>query len=139
MTQNNLGAALWGLAGSLAGEERQARLDEAVAAYREALVFRTAERAPMDYAMTQNNLGAALRGLAGSLAGEERQARLDEAVAAYREALVFYTAERAPMDYAMTQTNLQKALKDLGTDAGTTRRLAPVRREGRGRVWRWLR
>jgi hypothetical protein len=83
--------------------------------------------------------GAAAVRSASALAGEERQARLDEAVAAYREALVFYTAERAPMDYAMTQTNLQKALKDLGTDAGTTRRLAPVRREGRGRVWRWLR
>jgi hypothetical protein len=54
------------------------------------------------------------------------------------EALRFYTAERGPLDYARTQNNLQRALKDLGTDAGTTRRLAPARHEGRGRVWRWV-
>jgi hypothetical protein len=93
----------------------------------------------MQYAATQNNLGATLGDLAGGLAGAERQARLEEAVAAFRQALVFYTAERAPMQYAMTQNNLQRVLKDLGTDAGTTRQLAPGRREGRGRVWRWFR
>src|SRR5712692_4463130 len=97
-------------ASALAGEQRRARLEEAVAAYREALVFRTAERAPMDYAATQNNLGAALRELAGGLAGEQRRARLEEAAAAFRQALVFRTAERAPMHYAATQNNLGNAL-----------------------------
>ena len=35
-----------------------------MAAYEAALVYYTAERAPLDYAMTQNNLGNAYRDLA---------------------------------------------------------------------------
>ncbi len=59
-TQNNLGNAL----ASLGERERQstARLEEAVAAYREALKEWTRERVPLDWARTQNNLGNALRG-----------------------------------------------------------------------------
>src|SRR5262245_39752243 len=40
-----------------------ARLEEAVAAFRDALKERTRERVPLDWAMTQNNLGIALRTL----------------------------------------------------------------------------
>src|SRR5207302_6463348 len=69
----------------LAGEERRGRLEEAVGAYREALRFRTGERAPLQYAVTQNNLGNALSELAEGLSGEDRRARLEEAVGAYRE------------------------------------------------------
>ncbi len=56
-TQNNLGTAL-----STLGERESgtARLEEAVAAYREALKEYTRERVPLDWAMTQNNLGTAL-------------------------------------------------------------------------------
>ena len=42
-------------------ESGTAKLEEAVAAYREALKERTRERVPLDWATTQNNLGNALR------------------------------------------------------------------------------
>ncbi|MGH2717349.1 MAG: hypothetical protein ACRDJU_02065 [Actinomycetota bacterium] len=108
-----LGNAALRAAGALAGEARQGRLEEAVAAYREALRFHTAEAAPLAYAMTQNNLGATLGDLAGSLAGEARQAGLEEAVAAYRQALRFYTAEAAPMQHETVTDNLRLALGKL--------------------------
>jgi len=58
MTLTNLGDAL-----SRLGERESgtARLEEAVAAYRDALKERTRERVPLDWAMTQNNLETALR------------------------------------------------------------------------------
>ncbi len=57
MTQNNLGAALSALGERESGT---AGLEEAVSAYRAALLERTRERVPLDWATTQNNLGAAL-------------------------------------------------------------------------------
>jgi hypothetical protein len=60
MTQNNLGITLWDLAGALDGEERQARLEEAVDTYREALRFYTAEAAPLQHATVMGNLQRAL-------------------------------------------------------------------------------
>ena len=74
MTQNNLGNALWTLGERESGT---ARLEEAVAAYREALEERTRERVPLDWAMTQKNLGTALRALGERESGT---ARLEEAV-----------------------------------------------------------
>jgi tetratricopeptide (TPR) repeat protein len=94
VTQNNLGNALRILG---ARESGTARLDEAVAAYREALEERTRERAPLDWAATQNNLGVALRTLGERESGT---ARLEEAVAAYRDALEERTRERVPLDWA---------------------------------------
>ena len=79
-----------------------------MAAYEAALVYYTAERAPLDYAMTQNNLATAYRNLAEI---EDRENNLRRAVAAYEAALVYYTAERAPLDYAMTQNNLGDCLR----------------------------
>ena len=74
-------------------ESGTARLDEAVAAYREALKERTRERVPLEWAMTQNNLGNALRTLGERESGT---ARLDEAVAAYRAALKEYDPRARP-------------------------------------------
>ena len=91
MTQNNLGNALWRLGERESGT---ARLEEAVAAYREALQEYTRERVPLDWATTQNNLGNALWRLGERESGT---ARLEEAVAAYREALKEYTRERVPL------------------------------------------
>src|SRR5262249_55057167 len=87
MTQNSLGIALWSLGER---ESETAKLEEAVAAYREALKEQTRERVPLDWAMTQNNLGDALLVLGQ---GESGTAKLEEAVAAHREALKELTRE----------------------------------------------
>ena len=65
-------------------ESGTATLEEAVAAFREALKENTRERVPLDWAATQKNLGNALTTLGERESGT---ARLQEAVAAYREAL----------------------------------------------------
>ena len=114
--QNSLGNALQNLG---ARESGSALLEEAVAAYRDALKERTRERVPLDWAMTQNNLGAALQTLG---ARESDTARLEEAVAAYRDALKEYIRENVPLDWATTQNNLGNALATLGArESGTAR------------------
>jgi tetratricopeptide (TPR) repeat protein len=77
-TQNNLGIALSALGERESGT---ARLDEAVAAYREALKEQARERAPLDWAMTQVNLGNALFSLGERESGTAKLK--EEAVAAY--------------------------------------------------------
>ncbi|PDW02098.1 hypothetical protein [Candidatus Viridilinea mediisalina] len=121
-------ASAWVLIGNarsrvanLAGEDRRARLHAALAAYDEALRFRTPESAPLAYAATQNNRAAILSAIA-SLAGEDRRARLRAALAAYDEALRFYTPESAPLDYAMTQGNLLNLHRMLADDPAEQRR-----------------
>jgi tetratricopeptide (TPR) repeat protein len=93
MAQNNLGLSLYRLGERESGT---AKLEEAVAAYREALKEWTRERVPLQWATTQNNLGNALLRLGER---ENGTAKLEEAVAAYREALREYTRERAPLDW----------------------------------------
>ena len=61
--------------------ENLERLEEAIAAYREALKDRTRERLPLEWAGTQNNLGNALAILGARKTGT---AHLDEAGTAYR-------------------------------------------------------
>ncbi len=111
--QGSLGNALSRVA-TLGEEDRGARLREALAAYEQALRFRTPEAAPLAYATTQNNRGAVLSDLA-TLGEEDRGARLREALAAYEQALRFRTPEAAPLDYAMTQNNRGAVLSDLAT------------------------
>ena len=129
-TQNNLGNALETLGERESGT---ARLEQAVAAYRDALQERTRERVPLDWAMTQNNLGTALRTLGERESGT---ARLEEAVTAYRDALKEQTRERVPLEWATTQNNLGNALADArGTRerhgaAGTGRHRLPRRAAG---------
>jgi tetratricopeptide (TPR) repeat protein len=74
-----------------------ARLEGAVAAYREALKENTHARVPLEWAKTENNLGEALF-ILGKL--ESGTARLEEAVAAYREALQERTRARVPLQWA---------------------------------------
>ena len=83
-------------------------LEEAVTAYRDALLERTRERVPLQWATTQNNLGNALSTLGERESGT---ARLEEAVSAYRDALLERTRERVPLQWATTQTNLGAALR----------------------------
>jgi tetratricopeptide (TPR) repeat protein len=115
--QNNLGNALATLGERESGTTK---LQEAVAAYREALKEFTRERLPLRWAMTQNNLGAAL----GTLGERESDAaKLEETVAAYREALKEFTRERAPLDWAMTQNNLGVTLAAVGARESDTAKL----------------
>jgi hypothetical protein len=60
MTQNNLGAALCQQGIRTGGEAGTELLSQAVAAFREALIVRTRDSLPQDWAVTQNNLGIAL-------------------------------------------------------------------------------
>jgi tetratricopeptide (TPR) repeat protein len=100
-------------------EARTARLEQAVAAYRQALHGRTRERVPLAWAATQNNLGIALMRLGQRQVGT---AQLEQAVHAYQQALLEWTRERVPLDWAGTQNNLGTALRMLGErDAGTAR------------------
>jgi protein-arginine kinase activator protein McsA len=117
--QVSLGNALQHAAG-LPGEDRGARLREALAAYDAALRYRTPETVPLAYAATQNNRAVLLRDLA-SVPGEDRGARLREALAAYDAALRIYTAETVPLDYAMTQNNRAVLLRDLASVPGEDR------------------
>ena len=71
-------------------DRKNKALQEAVAAYQEALKERTRDRAPLVWATTQNNLGDALRVLGERESGT---GRLEEAVAAYREALKVRTQD----------------------------------------------
>ncbi len=79
MTQMDLGFALERLGERESGT---GRLEEAVAAYREALKENTRERAPFDWASTQTSLGNALLSLGERESGT---ALLEDAVAAYRQ------------------------------------------------------
>jgi tetratricopeptide (TPR) repeat protein len=119
-TQNNLGIVLVDLAGRETGRERgTAKLEEAVAAYREALKERTREHVRLEWATTQSNLCTALERLGER---ESEMAKLDEAVVACREALKERTRERVPLDWARTQSNLCIALERLGDrESGTVK------------------
>ncbi|MFV0680392.1 MAG: hypothetical protein ACK5NW_08930, partial [Ottowia sp.] len=119
-------AAMWvalGNALATCGQQQgqRAELEQAVAAYEQALEVYTRERVPLDWAATQNNLGAALQTLGQRESGTDR---LAQAVAAYEQALDVYTRERVPLDWAMTQNNLGNALRALGERESGTDRLA---------------
>jgi tetratricopeptide (TPR) repeat protein len=107
VTQNNPGSALRTLGERESGT---ARLEEAVAAYRDALKKYTRERVPLQWATIQNNLGNALWTLGERESGT---ARLEEAVAAYRDALMERIRERVPLDWAVSFGNQGVALMQL--------------------------
>jgi tetratricopeptide (TPR) repeat protein len=88
-------------------ESGTARLEEAVAAFREALQENTRARAPFEWARTQSNLGEALWRLGERESGT---ARLEEAVAACREALQENTRARVPLQWATSTGNQGEAL-----------------------------
>ena len=109
------------------------RLEQAVAAYTEALKERTRERVPLEWAMTQSNLGAALAALGEREGGPER---LEQAVAAYTEALKERTRARVPLDWAMVQNNLGAALVTQGPGATTAEAAAAGSARRRGNIKR---
>jgi tetratricopeptide (TPR) repeat protein len=109
VTQNNLGLALWRFGERESGT---ARLEEAVAAYREALQGRTRARVPLQWA-----IGIALWRLGERESGT---ARLEEAAAAFREALQENTRARVPHQWAMTR--IISAMRSECSESGTARR-----------------
>ena len=100
-------------------ESDTARLNEAVAAFREALEGTNARARPAAMGPDPEQS----RQCVGRLGERESDtARLNEAVAAFREALKECTRERVPLDWAMTQNNLGIALWRLGErESGTAR------------------
>ncbi len=117
--QGSLGNALQ-RAATLPGEDRGARLREALAAYDQALLISTPDTVPLNYAATQNNRASLLRELA-SVPGEDRGARLREALAAYDQALRFRTPDTVPLNYAATQNNRAVLLRELASVPGEDR------------------
>jgi hypothetical protein len=81
-------------------------LEEAVAAYREALKERTRYKVPLDWAGTQTNLGNAL-----SMLGERESGtgRLEEAVVSYKGALEIFEPAHATHYAVIANDNLRKA------------------------------
>lgn len=100
-------------------EPGRARLEQAVAAFREALAECPRELAPLDWGRAQVNMANALQRLGEREAGLER---MEEAAAAYRAALKELTRDRVPQDWATTQLNLGHVLRSIGLrEAGTVR------------------
>jgi tetratricopeptide (TPR) repeat protein len=86
------------------GESRADYCLLAVAACKEALIYRTAEQYPLAYAATENNLGNAYFAL--SEEGGAASDSLREAHDAFSRALQVYSKEKHPRQYATTQNNL---------------------------------
>lgn len=154
MIQNNLGTAFWNLAQHEKDDKtRKARekyahavtgrlpdslllptpadwLEQAIAAYRAALTYRTLEVAPAAYAASQNNLGTAYWHLANldSTNRQERRDLLQQAITAYQAALsaVHYlqianqnTAPTLTFDQHATHNNLGLAYYQVATHQPT--------------------
>ncbi|MBV8419827.1 MAG: tetratricopeptide repeat protein, partial [Hyphomicrobiales bacterium] len=83
-SMNNLGNALRVLGEREAGAEGSKRLEEAIAAYRQALEENTRQRVPLEWGRSMNNLGNALGTLGSREAGAEGSKRLEEAIAVLR-------------------------------------------------------
>ncbi|MFO0142470.1 MAG: tetratricopeptide repeat protein, partial [Aphanizomenon sp.] len=83
-------------------------LENAIAAYQQALEERTRTDFPVDWASTQNNLGNAY---SDRIRGDKAD-NLENAIAAYQQALEVRTRTDFPVDWAMTQNNLGNAYRD---------------------------
>jgi len=99
---------------TLGEEDRGARLWEALAAYDEALRFRTPEAAPLQYATTQGNRTSLFMDLA-TMPGEDRLARLSEALGCVVEALgIFVQVQHTP--YVQQAARLLVLVRDAAGD-----------------------
>ncbi len=107
-TQNRLGVIL----GILGRRQRgTVRLEQAVAAFDDALASCEREQMPLDWAEIHNNLGNAL-GVLGQRQGE--MALLERAIAAFEQALMVRQPATTATAWAQTQHNLGAALLALG-------------------------
>ena len=109
--QNDLGMALTILGERESGTDR---LEQAVAAYTEALKERTRDRVPFAWATTQQNLGNVFQAFGQHHLDRQLEITwLQKAVTAYRASLEERTQDRLPQEWAMTQQNLANALQNL--------------------------
>lgn len=118
----------YGLILSAVGQKlgASAKLEEAVAAYREVLKDRTRDHAPLDWARTKCDLAAALTNLGER---ENGTARLEEAVTTYREALEELNGDGATHYQLMAQRGLKRASELLQARKAETSQL-PVTPDG---------
>ncbi len=129
MIQNNIGTAYWNLAQcDLDTDTPDAKrhvtpedlLKSAIAAYGEALQYRTPIATPIAHAATQNNLGTAYWHLANQPATrpEEVQSCLLAAMAAYQSAIATSEVMHQPLpfDLAATRNNLASAYHQAATN-----------------------
>ena len=84
-------------------QDSVAFLNQAMAAYRQALPTSSLENDPLEYATLHNSLGSVYWKLSHY---EQVQSHLHQAIAAYSEALSGYRPEAQPLDYAAVQNNL---------------------------------
>ncbi len=129
MIQNNIGTAYWNLAQcDLDTDTPDAKrhvtpedlLKSAIAAYGEALQYRTPIATPIAHAATQNNLGTAYWHLANQPATrpEEVQKCLLAAMSAYQSAIATSEVMHQPLpfDLAATRNNLASAYHQAATN-----------------------
>jgi len=85
------------------------QLQQAVAAYREALKEYSRDKVPLDWAATQNNLGTALRAL-GAPEQDPSQANqfFSAAIVAFQGAIEVYQSAQAEYYLQIAQNNLKK-------------------------------
>jgi|GWRWMinimDraft_9_1066018.scaffolds.fasta_scaffold00094_5 tetratricopeptide (TPR) repeat protein len=94
-------------------------LEEAIEAYRAAIIERPRDRIPLKWAMLHINLGVTFQELGTRNSGTEY---LKQSVEAYHMALMEITRVRIPFVWATTQNNLGNALIALGERENGTER-----------------
>ena len=118
---NDIGNLYWMLSRQEADTETSLTyLDQAIAAYQQALVKTNPETRPHNYAMIQNNLGSAYGDMARFRTPTES---LEQSVAAYESALRYRQLHDDPARYAATQNNLGTAYWNLAQHQQPVRRL----------------
>jgi tetratricopeptide (TPR) repeat protein len=146
MIQNNLGTAYWNLAQYIKPSRTQNRTDSeespehllqlAIAAYHNALTYRTLEAAPDAFAATQNNLGTAYWDCSNlpATSPEQRRKLVQQAISAYEAAIAAVdqlsaqNGHRPPLtfDVFATYNNLGLSYYQLACDRHTN--LKPTQR-----------
>jgi tetratricopeptide (TPR) repeat protein len=118
---NDIGNLYWMLARhELTSDDSLTYLEQAIAAYQQALTSTNPETRPHNYAMIQNNLGSAYGDMARFRPPAES---LEQSVAAYEAALRYRQLHDDPARYAATQNNLGTAYWNLAQHQQPVRRL----------------
>ncbi len=103
-TMNNLGNAY---KNRIRGD-KAANIEQAIAAYEQALTVMTQDARPVEWAITMMNLGTAyserIRG--------DKAANIEQAIAAYEQALTVMTQDAMPVEWAETMNNLGTAYRN---------------------------